>query len=165
MTATEFELAVSKLTSHLAKLARKFTPNQDDAKDLIQDTLLKALKHRDKFVRDENLSGWLYRIMKNTYINQYRKKMRENTYFDHTENLFQLNVADYHTAHNPDKETIYRDFIHHSAEVKPVWRVPLKMHYLGYKYQEIAEKLGIPVGTVKNRIFNARKQLQEIMNE
>ena len=165
MTAKEFELAVSKLTDHLAKLAKKFTPDQDDAKDLIQDTLLKALKHREKFVRDENLSGWLYRIMKNTYINQYRKKMRESTYFDHSENLFQLNVPDYYTPHNPDRETIVRDFIHHSAEVKPVWRVPLKMHFLGYKYQEISEKLGIPVGTVKNRIFNARKQLQEIMNE
>ena len=165
MTEREFNRRLEGLIDHLSSLAKKFTPDHDDAKDLIQETLLKALRHREKFTRDENLGGWLYYIMKNTFINQYRKKTREGTYLDLSENLFQLNTTDPHTFRNPESEMVYRDIIRHSARVESILLIPLKMYFMGFKYHEIADKLGVPVGTIKNRIFHARRQMKAIIQE
>lgn len=161
MTILEFSHQVSSLRPMLRTFTRRFTNDREESQDLVQDTILKALTYRDKFRDDTNLKGWLFTIMRNTFINNYRKNQRAKTSNDTTKELYFLNVEDTHTFNRP----------HESIEFKEVWRnvnnmkdellIPFKMHATGYKYQEIAKHLNIPIGTVKNRIFHARKEIQK----
>ena len=161
MTAIEFQHCITQRQKDLELFTRRFTNNYDDSQDLIQETILKALTYRERFKPDTNLKGWLYTIMKNTFINNYRKVQRSKTSFDNTENLFYLNVEDPHTFNCPEKTARYQDLLDCIEKIRVEYRRPFKMHIDGYKYEEIAERLNIPIGTVKNRIFHARKEIQD----
>jgi RNA polymerase sigma factor (sigma-70 family) len=161
MTAIEFNTQIVNLQDTLKLFTRRFTNNQQESNDLIQDTLLKALTYRDKFADNTNLKGWLYTIMRNTFINKYRKNQRAKTTYDDTKELYYLNVADNHTFNLPDTRYEYKDIMKCVYEIKEELLVPFKMHTEGYKYHEIADHLQIPIGTVKNRIFHARKEIQK----
>ena len=161
MKTTEFGRTIENLRPTLRMFTHRFTSNREESQDLVQDTILKALTYKSKFKEDTNLKGWLFTIMRNTFINNYRKNQRAKTSNDTTKELYFLNVEDTHTFNRP----------HESIEFKEVWRnvnhmkdellIPFKMHATGYKYQEIAKHLNIPIGTVKNRIFHARKEIQK----
>ncbi|GIV37811.1 MAG: RNA polymerase sigma factor [Cyclobacteriaceae bacterium] len=161
MSAHEFALEISRLRSTLSLFTRRFTTDRDEMNDLVQDTILKALTYRDKFRSGTNLKGWLFTIMRNTFINNYRKNQRSGTFQDKTADLHFLNVADTHTFNSPDTALEYKDIWQHINGLRDELLVPFKMHTSGYKYQEIAKHLGIPIGTVKNRIFHARKEIQK----
>lgn len=161
MTAIEFNHRIADLRSTLHTFTRRFTSDKEEMQDLVQDTILKALMYRDKFRENTNLKGWLYTIMRNTYINNYRKNQRAKTSNDTTKELYFLNVEDPHTFTNPGARYEYKDIIQKVNDVKDELLVPFKMHTSGYKYHEIAEHLNIPIGTVKNRIFHARKEIQK----
>lgn len=161
MTAIEFTTQVAGLRDTLKKFTYHFTMDKDESLDLVQDTMLKALLYRDKFREDTNLKGWLFTIMRNTYINQYRKSQRIKTSLDNTKDLFFLNVEDSHTFNRPEQNTEYKEIWKNVNEVKDELLIPFKMYTTGYKYHEIAEHLKIPIGTVKNRIFHARKEIQK----
>lgn len=161
MTAIEFNHRIASLKDTLELFTRRFTKDQEESEDLIQDTVLKALTYRDKFKQNTNLKGWLYTIMRNTFINNYRKAQRAKTTHDDTKELYYLNVADNHTFNSPDSSYEYKDIMNCMNGVKKDLLVPFKMHVDGYKYHEIAECLEIPIGTVKNRIFHARKEIQK----
>jgi RNA polymerase sigma-70 factor (ECF subfamily) len=98
--------------------------------------------------------------MRNTFINQYRRNKRGKTSRDNTKELYFLHVEDTHTFNKPDSNFEYADIWKHVNELREEIQVPFKMHTTGYKYNEIADQLQIPIGTVKNRIFQARKELQ-----
>lgn len=161
MTAIEFNHQIASLRPALRSFTYRFTHDREESQDLVQDTILKALSNRDKFREDTNLKGWLFTIMRNTYINQYKKIQRSRTTRDLSEDAHLLNVEDMHTFNRP----------HEGVEFKEVWRnmntlkdellIPFRMHTTGYKYHEIANHLKIPIGTVKNRIFHARKEIQK----
>lgn len=161
MTAFEFAYEISSLRSTLRAFTRKFTIDRDESLDLVQETILKALTHKDKFKDDVNLKGWLFTIMRNTFINNYRKRQREKTSNDRTKDLLQLNVSDKHTFTSPESGFEYKDIWKNVHELRDELLAPFKMYTSGYKYHEIAEHLQIPIGTVKNRIFHARKELQK----
>lgn len=161
MTALEFNNKISGMTDTLELFTRKFVQDEQDAQDLIQDTILKALTYRDKYVSNTNLKGWLYTIMRNTFINNYRKASKAKTTFDNTQNLFYLNKAEEHTFNIPDSTFEYKDIQEAISEVKEEFMIPFKMYFDGYKYQEIADKLEIPIGTVKARIFKARQEIKK----
>jgi RNA polymerase sigma factor (sigma-70 family) len=161
MTAVEFTHQIIGLKGVLHGFTRKFTSDQEESMDLLQDTMLKALIYRDKFRDDVNLKGWLFTIMRNTFINNYRKHQRQRTSRDKSKDLYQLNVMDTHTFSSPESEFGYRDMWKNVNELRDELLTPFKMHTSGYKYHEISEHLNIPIGTVKNRIFHARKELQE----
>ncbi len=161
MTTLEFNSQIAGLRSTLRGFTRRFTNDKDEALDLVQDTILKALMYRDKFRADTNLKGWLFTIMRNTFINNYRKHQRERTSTDTTKELFYLNVEDTHTFNRPASSFEYEDIWKNVHEIREELLTPFKMHNSGYKYHEIAEHLGIPIGTVKNRIFHARKEIQK----
>jgi len=161
MTAIEFNHRIAALHDTLHLFTRRFTKSQEESEDLVQETMLKALTYRDKFKANTNLKGWLYTIMRNTFINKYRKAQRAKTTHDDTKELYYLNVPDKHTFNNPDGSFEFKDIMDSVNEIKDDLRVPFKMHVEGYKYQEIAEHLEIPIGTVKNRIFHARKEIQK----
>jgi RNA polymerase sigma factor (sigma-70 family) len=160
MSTIELSRQISLLHPMLYAFTRRFTTDNDESLDLVQDTLLRALVYKDKFREDTNLKGWLFTIMRNTFINQYRKNKRTKTSHDKTQELYFLNVEDTHTFNKPDANLEYTDIWKHVNELREEFLVPFKMHSSGYKYNEIAEHLNIPIGTVKNRIFHARKELQ-----
>ncbi len=161
MTAVEFNHQIASLQDTLELFTRRFTKDQEESEDLIQDTVLKALTYRDKFKKNTNLKGWLYTIMRNTFINNYRKAQRARTTHDDTKELYYLNVEDNHTFTSPDSTYEYKDIMKCVNAIKEDLLIPFKMHMEGYKYHEIAEQLKIPIGTVKNRIFHARKEIQK----
>lgn len=160
MSAHEFDMQLSGLSPTLKAFTRKFTSNREESFDLVQDTILKALTYRDKFREDTNLKGWLFTIMRNTFINNYRKNKRARTSHDDTKDLYYLNVEDTHTFNSPSQRFEYNDMWKQIHSLREELQTPFKMHTSGYKYTEISDHLGIPVGTVKNRIFHARKELQ-----
>jgi len=160
MTATDFDLQLATLRPSLRMFTRRFTNDRDESLDLVQDTILKALTYRDKFREDTNLKGWLFTIMRNTFINNYRKNQRAKTSRDNTKELYFLNVEDTHTFNKPEMNFEYKDIWKNIETLRDELLVPFKMHTSGYKYHEISEQLNIPIGTVKNRIFHARKEIQ-----
>lgn len=161
MEPLEFSHQISDLRGTLQVLSRRFTTDQDDSLDLVQDTILKALKYRDKFVQETNLKGWLFTIMRNTYINNYRKQRRFRMLPDQSRERFLLGVKDSHTFNSPDSNFEYKELWKHIDALRDEYCIPFKMHTSGYKYHEIAEHLKVPVGTVKNRIFMARQEIQK----
>lgn len=161
MSALELTHQISSMHPILKAFTRRFTTDQDESLDLIQDTVLRALMYKDKFREGTNLKGWLFTIMRNTFINKYRKTKRFRASHDYTKDLYFLNVEDTHTFNGPATNFEYNDMWKHVNTLRDELLTPFKMHTSGYKYYEIAEQLNIPVGTVKNRIFNARKEIQK----
>ncbi len=161
MTALEFNTQISGLQSTLKQFTYRFTRNAEESQDLIQDTLLRALTYRDKFKEDTNLKGWLFTIMRNTFINNYRKAKLAKTSTDTTKELYYLNVADQYTFNKPEKTLELKELWGNVNSLKKDLQMPFKLHTTGYKYHEISAHLNIPIGTVKNRIFQARKEIQK----
>jgi RNA polymerase sigma-70 factor (ECF subfamily) len=161
MTAVELTHQITSLRTALKSFTRRFTHDHEESSDLVQDTILKALMNMDKFTQDENLKGWLFTIMRNTFINTYRKNQRAKTSRDNTKDLYFLNVEDNHTFNCPDTRYEYQDIWKNVNQLRNELLVPFKMYTSGYKYHEIATHLGLPIGTIKNRIFHARKEIQK----
>jgi RNA polymerase sigma-70 factor (ECF subfamily) len=161
MTTLEFSYSLQKLSSSLKPFAMKLTRDVDDANDLLQDTMVKAFTNRDKFTDGTNLKAWLYTIMKNTFINQYRRKVKRNTLLDSTENEYYLNSSA-HAVPNESLERLNMEKIHmHIGRLPYDLKEAFMMNFRGYKYQEIADHFGIPIGTVKTRIHMARQILKK----
>ena len=152
---------ICSLRPALLSFARRFTFNRDESLDLVQDTILRALTYKHKFRDDTNLKGWLFTIMRNTFINNYRKNRLARTSNDSTKDLHFLNVEDTHTFNGPATRFEYNDILCQVNSLRDDLLIPFQMYTSGYKYQEIAEQQNIPIGTVKNRIFNARKAIQK----
>ena len=161
MTTVEFDQNIAKLRPTLRTFTYRFTSDREESQDLVQDTILKALTYRNKFREDTNLKGWLFTIMRNTYINSYRKTQRARTTHDDSRELYLLNVEDQHTFNRPEGSMEFKEVWRNMNSIKNDFLIPFKMHTSGYKYHEIARHLKIPVGTVKNRIFHARKEIQK----
>ncbi len=160
MTAQEFTNHIVKLTKSLKPFAVRLTKDIDDANDLIQDTLLKGYTHRDKFTDGTNLKAWMFTIMKNTFITNYQKMVRRNTFIDISENLQYLNSLETSTSNLANSTFIQKDLTKALNAIEEVYLSPFMLYFSGYKYHEIADSLDIPIGTVKNRIHIARKELK-----
>jgi RNA polymerase sigma factor (sigma-70 family) len=161
MKATQFDQQIANLRPTLRGFSHHFTRDKEECLDLVQDTLLKALTYRDSFRVGTNLKGWLFTIMRNTYINGYRKSKHERTLKDNTRELYFLNVEDTHTFNRPSESLEFKEVWRSVNAVREELLIPFKMHATGYKYHEIAEHMKLPIGTIKNRIFHARKEIQK----
>ena len=161
MTAIEFNYELTSLWDNLERFAVRLTSNRDDAKDLLQETFLKAISYRDKFSDNTNLKAWTYTIMKNTFINNYRRLSKVNTTFDNSRDLFYLNLHNSSGLGVPESSYSTREIEKKIELLDDEFKVPFIMHVQGYKYKEIADELNLKIGTVKSRIFFARKKLME----
>ncbi len=153
------------LQNHLLHFAYTLTPNKDDVQDLLQETTLKALKNQDKYTENTNFKGWVFTIMKNTFINNYHKMVRNQTIIDQTEELYLLNLPQESGIETPDSSYTVNEITKCINDFIDDYRIPFSMHVSGFKYQEIAERMDLPIGTVKSRIFFARKKLQETLKD
>ncbi|MEJ8755827.1 RNA polymerase sigma factor [Pontibacter sp. H259] len=164
MTAIEFSNVIQRVAQSLRPVAFNLTRDTDDAKDLVQETVLKALMNRDKFKTGTNLKAWLYTIMRNTFINNYNKITKRSSNIDSSEYLQYLNTDENYITQNKGTATFVMNDINKAiAGLSEEHRTPFMMYYIGFKYTEIAEKLQIPIGTVKNRIHIARKELKQTL--
>lgn len=161
----EFNNELISMEVNLERFAMSLTSNRDEAKDLLQETYLKALTYRDKFQEFTNLKAWAYTIMKNTFINNYRKSVRENTTVDNTKDLFYLNNSKESGLVKPDSQYQMKEIIKAIDKLDTDFKLPFRMHTEGYKYKEIANELDLKIGTVKSRIFFTRKKLMESLKD
>ena len=161
----KFRRELLEIQSELQRFAYKLTADKEEANDLLQETSLKALGNMDKYTPGTNFKGWVYTIMRNIFINNYRKETRDQIFVDTTDNFFHINSSqefdNYITDNGYDTKEIYR--VVHSLPRD--YRIPFLMHISGFKYREIADRLGLPLGTVKSRIFFTRQQLQGLLKD
>lgn len=165
MSSKKFQSKLMSLQNNLLNFAYILTSNRDDAYDLLQDTTLKALDNEDKYVDNVNFKGWVFTIMRNIFINNYRKVVRASTIIDQTEDLYHLNLSQDSGFETPEGAYAAKEIIDVINEFSDEYRIPFSMHVAGYKYNEIAEEMGLPLGTVKSRIFFARKKLQTLLKD
>jgi RNA polymerase sigma factor (sigma-70 family) len=148
MTTIEFNTMVLRQATSLRSYALHFTRDADDANDLVQDTMLKAITYYNKFKEGTNLKGWLYTIMKNTFVTKSEEISSANLVFSSTKNI--------------GESKFVMDDIKKALDRLPEdYYVPFTMYFEGHKYHEIADHLTIPIGTVKTRIHVARKLLKK----
>jgi len=165
MSTMEFNSQLASLQDNLTYFAQSLTQNADDARDLVQETYLKALTYRDKFEANTNLKAWTYTIMKNTFINNYRRNVKMSTKFDNTNDLIYLNSVSASEEATPDSILSHKEISEVVSKLEDEHRIPFQMHHQGYKYKEIAEHLDLSIGTVKSRIFFSRKKLMKALKE
>ncbi|HEX7494921.1 MAG TPA: sigma-70 family RNA polymerase sigma factor, partial [Bacteroidales bacterium] len=159
MTAIEFSDQLLGLEQSLLKYAYRLSLNSADAKDLVQETYLKVLLSRDKFVDTGYLKAWIFTIMRNTFINNYRHNVLHNTHCDRTDESLFINQTIASDSDNPDSAYSLKEISRSIEQMNVKFRVPFKMYIEGYKYKEIADSVKLKIGTVKSRIFLARKLL------
>ncbi|MDO4181103.1 MAG: RNA polymerase sigma factor [Bacteroidales bacterium] len=165
MKTIDFTQQLVNVQSELFRFAFKLTADREDANDLLQETSLKALDNEEKYTPDTNFKGWIYTIMRNIFINNYRKTVRDQTFVDQTDNLFHLNLSQDSGFDSTEAAYDLKE-IHRTVNALPKeYRVPFAMYVSGFKYREIADKLGLPLGTVKSRIFFTRQKLQEELKD
>ena len=165
MTATEFNLEFDRLTALLQSFAYNLTKNSEDARDLYQETAYRAMTNRDKFRPGTNFKAWLFTIMKNIFINNYRKKTKANTIIDSTDNLYFINSGSNVISNQAESSIMMKELLGMIEKLDESVRIPFLMHYQGYKYQEIADHLDLPLGTVKSRIFLARRKMMDKLKD
>lgn len=165
MRTATFAQNLLNVQTELLNFAYKLTSDREDANDLLQETSLKALDNEEKYTAETNFKGWIYTIMRNIFINNYRKTLRDQTYVDQTDNLFYLNQ-------NIDIETDSTEGSYDLKEMRRIvnalpkeYRVPFAMYVSGFKYREIADKLNFPLGTIKSRIYFTRQKLQKELKD
>ncbi len=165
MSTVEFNYKLLSIRENLEGMAYSLTMNKDAANDLFQETYLKALKNKDKFNPQTNLKAWTYTIMKNTFINDYRKAKRANTFIDSTDEQYHINVKQEDSFVSSESKLFCQEIKAAIAELDDEHRIPFEMHFNGYKYKEIADELNLSIGTVKSRIFFSRKKLMESLRD
>lgn len=154
-----------RVQDDLLRFAYKLTTNPEEANDLLQETSLKVLDNEDKYTPDTNFKGWVYTIMRNIFINNYRKVIRNQTFIDQTDNLYHLNYPQDKGFENTERVYDLKEMRKITNSLPKEYRIPFAMHVSGFKYREIAEKLNLPLGTVKSRIFFTRQKLQNELKD
>lgn len=163
MSTVEFNHNLIKFTNILHSFAYNLTKDVEESQDLFQETAFRALKNKDKFRVGTNFKAWIMTIMKNIFINNYRKKVKANTIIDTTDNMYYINSGSSVIFNGAESQIMMDELSAMVENLEDSIRIPFEKHYLGFKYQEIADELELPLGTVKSRIFFARKALKDLI--
>lgn len=160
MATANFTQNLLSVQNELHTFAYKLTADREDANDLLQETSLKALYNMEKYADETNFKGWMYTIMRNIFINNYRKTLRDQTYTDPTDNQYYLNKQQDMEGDSVEAGYDLKEIRRIVNALPAEYRQPFSMYVSGFKYREISEKLSLPLGTVKSRIHFTRKKLQ-----
>ncbi len=160
MSSLEFNQLLVNNADFLKPFAITLTRDSEAAKDLFQETLYRALANRDKYNVGTNIKAWLYTIMRNIFINNYRRKSKQKTIFDNTPNDFLLNNNQTVVAGTAESNLRIKDLQQAIHKLPEIFRNPFLLYFDGFKYHEIADMLREPLGTIKSRIHFARKLLK-----
>ncbi|KAA6347175.1 ECF RNA polymerase sigma factor EcfG [termite gut metagenome] len=158
MKKSTFRESLEKAQGELFRHAFRFTSNKEDAEDLLQETCLKALINEDKYIPDTNFNAWIYTIMRNIFINDYRKLHRRK---------ISVESIDLHCLSEPtdapDARVKVKEMVHLINTLPVKHKKALQLYIVGFKYEEIAGKLNMPLGSVKSNVFFARQRLSNII--
>lgn len=160
MSVLEFNQMLLNNTEFLKPFAITLTRDAEAAKDLVQETMYRALANKDKYNVGTNIKAWLYTIMRNIFINNYRRKSKQSTIFDSTPNEFLLNMNQAAVANDAIANINLKEVKEAIHNLPEIFRNPFLLYFDGFKYHEIAEMLEEPLGTIKSRIHFARKLLK-----
>jgi RNA polymerase sigma-70 factor, ECF subfamily len=160
----EFQQQLIGLRQQLYYFALSLTKDRDNALDLLQESMMRALTYRDKFRENTNFKAWIYTIMKNTFINDHRRDKRKKVLMDSVERERNM-VSRVQMPNSPDGSVKMAEIQRSLNKLDPAFREPFNMHHAGFKYHEIAAELKIPIGTVKSRIYQARQRLMEMLTD
>jgi RNA polymerase sigma factor (sigma-70 family) len=161
MSTIEFTQMLTTNESYLRPFAITLTKDTETAKDLLQETFYRALANKDKYNVGTNIKAWLYTIMRNIFINDYRKKSKQRTVLDYTPNDFLLDSQQMSVANNAIAGLQLKEIQKEIFGLPEIFKNPFMLYFDGYKYNEIADILHEPLGTIKSRIHFARKLLKE----
>lgn len=161
MEATIYQL-LENVSPSLRAFSMKLTANEVDANDLYQDTAYRIMSNAEKYQPNTNFKAWAVTIMRNIFINNYRKKVRRGVILDQTPNNYYLNSGDRVIQNEGESNMAYKELLRMVNALPDEFKQPFWMAYKGYKYDEIAEQLNAPLGTIKSRIFFARRKLQKM---
>ena len=161
MSTVEFNQVLLRNADYLKPFAITLTRDAETAKDLLQETMYRALANKEKYNVGTNIKAWLYTIMRNIFINDYRRKAKQNTIFDATPNDFLLDHNQASIANAAETGLRLKDIQAAVYQLPEIFRNPFMLYFEGYKYHEIAVLLTEPLGTIKSRIHFARKLLKE----
>ncbi|MBF1046585.1 MAG: RNA polymerase sigma factor [Porphyromonadaceae bacterium] len=153
------------MQDYMKNFARSLTKDEADAEDLTQDTTLRVLNNYDKFVDNVNFKGWVLKIMRNIFINNYHKLVRTQELIDYNVDAYNVPLMSDGGENTPEGSIDIKEITEAISALQPTLKEPFSMYVSGYKYSEIAETLGIPLGTVKSRIFFARQELQRKLRD
>ncbi len=165
MSVVEFNQMLLHNTEFLKPFAVTLTHDHDKAKDLIQETMFRALLNKEKYRTGTNIKAWLYTIMRNIFINDYRRRSKQNVIFDSTPNEYFINSS-VNIVHNDAVSKMNEKEIWGAIQKLPeIFKHPFLLYFNGYKYQDIATDLREPLGTIKSRIHFARKLLKNYITK
>ncbi len=165
MNGLQFQKKLLGMQENMMNFALMLTANKDDALDLLQDTTLKVLDNQDKFVDNINFKGWVLTVMRNIFINNYHKVVRTQTVLDQGVDIYNLDVINDSGFDSPDGAYQIQEITKAISALNSELKIPFSMYLNGYKYNEIAERLNVPLGTVKSRIFFACQELQKALKD
>jgi RNA polymerase sigma factor (sigma-70 family) len=161
MDTKAFNLNIFSHKDSLFSFAFSFTKDTDDANDLFQETMLKAINYSSQFKEGTNLKAWLYTIMRNTFINNYRKSSKTDRIMTVTDDLTSDKLFLSASMNASEGKFVMDDIYKALEKLQPEYYIPFIKYFEGYKYHEIADDLKIPIGTVKTRIHVARQILKK----
>lgn len=165
MTSAQFIQSLMGMQDYMKNFARTLTLDEMDAEDLTQDTTLKVLSNQEKFIDNVNFKGWVLTIMRNIFINNYHKLVRTQSVIDLNVDAYNVPLLSDGGENTPEGTMDIQEINRAISDLSDTIKEPFSMFVSGYKYQEIADTLGIPLGTVKSRIFLARQELQEKLKD
>ena len=161
MSAAEFNDLLLSNAEPLKPFAVSLTRDQEIAKDLFQETLYKALANQDKYSTGTNIKAWLFTIMRNIFINDYRRKAKQKIIFDNSGSDRLVKLSNVMVRNEGENSLQWKEINEAIYKIPHIFKVPFLLYFEGYRYHEISEWLGEPLGTIKSRIHFARKLLKE----
>jgi RNA polymerase sigma factor (sigma-70 family) len=164
MATKEFDELLLGNADFLKPFAVNLTKDSEEAKDLYQETLYKALSNKEKYNIGTNIKGWLFTIMRNIFINDYRKRSKQQVILDGTPNDQVLNSSPASVFNNAESELNLKEIWRAVYELPSIFKIPFLLYFEGYKYHEISMALDEPLGTIKSRIHFARKSLRDSLS-
>ena len=165
MSTQEFNQLLLQNSDYLRPFAVTLTKDQEAAKDLLQETMFRALSNQEKYSVGTNIKAWLYTIMRNIFINNYRRKSKQNTIFDNSPNEFLLDHNQSAVPNTAETNMRMKDINQAIYQLPTIFKQPFVLYFEGYKYHEIADMLNEPLGTIKSRIHFARRLLKNQINK
>ena len=160
MNTSQFQKKLLGMQENMMNFALMLTANREDAQDLLQETSLKVLDNREKYVDNRNFKGWVLTVMRKIFINNYHRVLRTQTVVEQDVDLYNLHVTNDSSFDTPDGTCQLQEITGAIDALNEELKAPFSMYVSGYRYHEIAEALHIPLGTVKSRIFFARQELK-----
>lgn len=160
LNSTDFNRYLYTFKAGLQNFAVSFTKNVEDANDLVQDTFVKAIRYSRKYKEGTNFRGWLFTIIKNTFISTYRKELREKALQTVLATLIVAQTSNKFSFNEGINKCVRKDIQKALDNLDNNHYIPFVKYFEGYKYHEIAKDLKLPIGTVKTRIHAARMVLR-----